>query len=268
MVSWVQNEPPSSSTSPLIQSASAPLVTVRQGTLPIILSVPHGGVKRIPGVPRRKTGVTVSDTGTREIAWAVARHIERKTGRKPYLVVAEFDRSYIDVNRAEAQALEDADALLHYRAYHAALRQAVEQTREKWPTSGAILLDLHGQVGFPRSAVRGTRNGKTVTRLTERFGAEAVTGPRSLFGALERDGYACVPRCDAKNQTEAKQYNGGFIVGTYGSHRADGIDAIQIESGNLLRHGKASRERYARALADAILTFYDSYVEPKEKTAP
>ncbi len=244
-------------------AAIKPLITTQQGAIPIILSVPHGGVKAIPGVPRRTLGVLQSDANTRELARAVARRIEEKTGKKPYIVMAEFVRNNADANRKESEALESPLAAPHYRAYHDALRKDVDEVRKKWP-SGAILLDIHGQVRYPKAAVRGTQNGKTVKRLIEKYGQDAFSGPRSLFGAIEKNGYEIVPKPGDADQSEAKGYNGGFIVGTYGSHQANGIDAIQIESGNLLRRNKEAREKYAKALGDAIVTFYQAYVQPTE----
>src|SRR5437016_7291792 len=81
----------------------ADLVLARAGTLPIILTVPHGGREEIPGAaPRdtrgRPTGgrgfVTVTDTNTDRLALAIAAQIKALTGKEPYLVVAKFKRQY------------------------------------------------------------------------------------------------------------------------------------------------------------------------------
>ena len=50
---------------------------------------------------------------------------------------------------------------------------------------------------------------------------------------------------------EQAGFTGGHIVRAYGSHRSDGIDAIQLELGG--NHRKtAVRERIAGEMADAI----------------
>src|SRR5438045_2383400 len=84
-----------------------PLVVATEGKLPIILSAPHGGEMPIPGVPERKGDalergpgkfVTARDTGTQELALALADAIEKRMGQRPYLVAAKFHRKYADAN--------------------------------------------------------------------------------------------------------------------------------------------------------------------------
>ena len=82
--------------------APADLVLVRQGTLPIILTVPHGGRDVIPGVAPRDTAgkpsggrgfVTGTDTNTDKLALGIAAEIKALTGKEPYLVMAKFRRN-------------------------------------------------------------------------------------------------------------------------------------------------------------------------------
>ena len=73
------------------------LVTVWMGTLPIILSAPHGGRAAIPGISvRRGIGVpqftTERDSNTDELAEKIALKVEEKLGAKPFLVIARFER--------------------------------------------------------------------------------------------------------------------------------------------------------------------------------
>src|SRR5262249_16851956 len=81
------------------------LVATQQGSLPIILSAPHGGTHEVPGVTSRKgeglarngKGFAISrDTGTEELTYALADAIEKHLGKKPYFIVAKFHRKYID----------------------------------------------------------------------------------------------------------------------------------------------------------------------------
>jgi hypothetical protein len=85
--------------------APADLVLVRQGSLPIILTVPHGGREAIPGVaPRDTLGkpsggrgfVTVTDTNTERLALGIAAEVKALTGKEPYLVMAKFKRKFVD----------------------------------------------------------------------------------------------------------------------------------------------------------------------------
>ena len=85
------------------------LVIVRKGTLPVIVSAPHGGRREVPGVPARKgTGIdqfaTVRDENTDALAELFAAELEKKLGGRPGVVVARFDRRFIDANRPPDQS--------------------------------------------------------------------------------------------------------------------------------------------------------------------
>ena len=231
-----------------------------RGTLPILLSAPHGGRQRPPGLVRREHGTVARDIGTAELARGVAREIERQAGLRPYLVAARFHRAYVEANRAEDDgAYGDADGAAYWRAYHGALHGFVGEIRNRWHGFG-LLIDLHGQGAHPESIVRGTRNGRTVQALLARAGDAAQNGPKSLRGRLEAVGYAVRPASEDSEQSEPHAYDGGYIVATYGSHQSGGIDAIQIETGGAIRRDRNRRGEYARHLAGALVAFYEDFI--------
>jgi N-formylglutamate amidohydrolase len=241
-------------------------VTVRKGTLPIILSAPHGGRKKVPDVPERLgVGVanfaTVLDGNTAELAEKCAEEIEHILGGKPWVVIARFQRKYLDVNRPRDGSYESEKARPYYDAYHGPLEDACRAVKKKF--GRGILLDIHGQGEFPDSICRGTQNGKTVKLLKDRYGWTAVTGKRSILGDLARSGYKIVPPCDVDEKTkEEPKFVGGYMVATYGSHTGYAIDAIQLEFGSYLREREKSKyAKTARDLAEAIATFHDAYLK-------
>jgi hypothetical protein len=89
----------------------------------------------------------------------------------------------------------------------------------------------------------GTVNGQTIERLL-RADPRALRRRRSLHGFLGAAGYAVV--------AEAPQLIGGHTVRTYGSHKADGLDAIQIEITLPIRKLQWQREALIEHLAQAI----------------
>ena len=242
----------------------ADLVFVRKGTLPVIVSAPHGGRTAVPGVPPRLgVGVakfaTVRDANTAELADRFVAALEKQLGGKAWVVVARFDRKYLDVNRPRDGSYESDRAKAYYDAYHDPLAAACKAVKT---THGAgLLLDLHGQGTHPDAICRGTRNGKTVTLLKERYGWPAVVGKNSVMGRLERAGYTVLPKCDAGEAAkEEAAFNGGYIVGTYGSHTGYAIDAVQVEFGTNSRERDAY-PKTADALADAVAAFHDAYLK-------
>jgi len=241
--------------------------TLWAGMLPIILSAPHGGRQPIPGISaRRGIGVaqftTGRDNNTDELAEKVASKIEEKFGAKPFLVVAQFERKYVDANRPRAGAYESAAARAYYDAYHHALETACEQARRDW--GRGLLLDIHGQAAEGETIFRGTDNGKSVTDLQQRFGREALTGERSILGQLKLRGYKIAPSLGENN--EERRYSGGYTTRTYGSHRGTSIDAIQLEFGTSLR-SRTNLERTATDLAEGILVFAQAYLPVKRPTS-
>jgi N-formylglutamate amidohydrolase len=251
-----------------------PLVIARRGTIPLVVSVPHDGDKPISGVERRRDRdasgeATVRDLNTIPLALEMGRWLERlsraRGGGRPYLVYTTAARRYVDMNRPEAEAYEDPDAAPCYRAYHASLRTFLREVWARWPqaaSSGALLMDLHGQATFRESLVRGTRDGQTVSRLIARHGKAALVGPDSVFGGLEARGYQVVPPGATPDAPEPRAFRGGFIVATYGSHHGNGIDAIQFEVGTALRTNRSRRDRLARALAESVAAFRVRYALP------
>jgi len=240
------------------------LVEVQTGTLPIIITAPHGGTEKVPGVPERmgvgvKQFATVRDTGTDKLARAFAADVERQLGKKPWLIVAKFDRKYVDANRAADQAYEVKEAKAYYDAYHAPLVAALKAVKEKH--GYGILLDVHGQGKYPDAILRGTQNGKSVVLLRQRHGYAAVAGKNSILGRFERTGNKVLPRSDAGEKAkEETGYTGGFTVGNYGSHSAYAIDAIQLEIGSNYRTAE-NMPKTARDLADATVAFHDAYLK-------
>src|ERR671915_127618 len=208
------------------QQEPARLLTVWAGMLPIILCAPHGGREPLPGIAvRRGMGVsqfiTERDSNTAELAEALANAIEYRLGAKPFLIIARFERKYIDANRPDAAAYESAAAKPYYDAYHRALEDASERVRQQW--TGGLLLDIHGQGAQADTIFRGTDNGRTVSALQQKFGKEALTGPKSIIAQLALKGYKVVP--NGAGDAREQRYTGGYTTRTYGSHRGTRIDA-------------------------------------------
>jgi N-formylglutamate amidohydrolase len=263
---------------PVIGAALAPaapdapkpedFVTVKKGTLPIIISAPHGGRKKVPDVPERvgkglNNFTTVRDENTAELAEQLAAEIEKALDGKPWLVIARFERLYIDANRPPEESYESEKAKPYYDAFHDPLAAACKAVKQKF--GRGLLLDVHGQASFKDSICRGTRNLKTVTLLKEREGLTAIRGKHSVLGRMEKLGYKVLPAGDAPEDTkEEPKYTGGHIVGTYGSHTAFAIDAIQLELGSNLR-AKDQFATTAKDLADAVRTFHDAYLKDEKK---
>lgn len=233
------------------------LIVIKAGNLPIVLTAPHGGQNEVPGAGTRTSGVVSRDAHTLELTEALAKKLKDILGAEPYVVAAKFHRKYIDANRAETAAFEDANARPVYLAYHRQIREYVDEVRQKYP-SGALFLDIHGQSTDLDTVHRGTKNGATVTNMLEKQGMDALSGEKSILGVLQSKGRAVFPPSNTPlgNPLENRLYNGGYTVRTYGSNNRDGIDAIQLELGMNLRR----TPQFTDELAEAIAVYYKTYL--------
>jgi N-formylglutamate amidohydrolase len=250
-------------------AAPEDLVLTQVGTLPIVLTAPHGGREPIPGVPPRNVedkprGGSKYEIGTdREtdvLVQAIAREIRQLTGEDVYLVMAKFQRKFIDANRPPNIAFDKLKAEPYYQYYHQTIRRFIDAIRSSH--RAGLLIDVHGQNKLPDALVRGTRNGLAIKQLLERSGMKAVTGAEGLFGQLAGNGFTVFPGNDvpASGTSENGVYNGGFTVARYGSNTESGIDAVQFEFGSKYRH-TTELESTAKRAAKSIVGFYKAYLK-------
>jgi N-formylglutamate amidohydrolase len=245
-------------------STARSLVVVQKGTLPIVLTAPHGGRMDVPGAQeRRPMGarfVTGADLNTDLLAQGIVAEMQKLTGQAPSLVMARFHRKFIDANRPAEEAYDSPASKPVYEHYHASVRAIVDELRARHPAP--VLFDIHGQSTFADSILRGTRFGVTVKRMLQRAGAPSLTGPQSVFGQFHAMGYKIVPLNDTEPtaRVEADRYSGGHTVAIYGSHNADGIDAIQLEFGSQLR-AREALDKTAKDTAKAIVAFYEHFIK-------
>ena len=238
------------------------LIRFQRGTVPIILSAPHGGHLGIEGVPERSRSdaTTSTDTRTLEVTEAAAHRFAILKGRRPTVVAAKMDRKYLDLNREHrwsrpfktSQGLEDPKALPYYNAYHDTLKAMVAEAKAKWRKP--LLIDIHGQATDRKTIHRGTADGATLATLTNK----TLLRPTGLFGALRGLGYTIYPTVDGA--PEATSFNGGFIVRNYGGAGDSALDAVQIEIGRHLRM-KYNWKSVANALGRAIKIHYDHHIK-------
>jgi N-formylglutamate amidohydrolase len=238
------------------------MVSRHAGGLPVVLTCPHGApvTAQPPGVTQRTTPAGCppnklsGDTFTREIATGVAQLLLETLGESPYVVIAEFHRKFIDANRGPDcafNASEAAAALPFYNEYHQTIRGFIDEIQDQNGPRG-FLFDIHGTTvidGDPADLYIGTDNGNSVQRL---FTADpfAVFGKRSLRGLLQAAGYVVSPA--AQGIPENPQVDGGFTTQTYGSSKANGLDAMQLEIAQPIRQSAPGRQAFIENLGRGI----------------
>ncbi len=200
--------------------------------------------------------VTVRDSGTEELAYVLANSIRQRFGKSPYVVVCKADRLYVDINRSSANAYEHPDAGLVYNYYHQMMKAYTRAVANQFHCG--LVLDIHGQGTASSTVFRGTRDGATCRFLRTRHGEPAHHGPNSMFGLLSSAGWTINP--NPSTGAEHSSFNGGFIVGTYGSQTSGAVDAIQFEFGSNYRATASNRSQTSATLTNALATYAKLYL--------
>lgn len=243
------------------------LVSRHRGTLPVVLACPHDGGASPPvsertgsGLPARCHFTKSRDLRSRAITTGLAQRLLELCGEAPYVVMADFHRKYIDVNRSADCAYEVAAAQPYYDEYHRTLRDFVDEVRTESGGPG-LLFDIHGTAGIagsPADLYLGTAAGSSIARLI-RIDAHAMSRRRGLVGLLAAAGYVV--------SLDPPVLGGGHTVETYGTSRPGGIDAIQVEIAAALRTNADKRAGLIEHLARAIRSLADRYAGAAAATA-
>ncbi|MGH8559551.1 MAG: N-formylglutamate amidohydrolase [Methylococcales bacterium] len=247
------------------------LVKRHRGTMPVILTCPHDGTECPPGVQARTKKATPdncqfttkSDLQTAFITQSVAQKILDLTGLSPYVVMASFDRKFIDANRADCPvncAFTDPHAQPFYDEYHNRIAGFVNEIRVQNGNRG-FLFDIHGKrliVADPADIYLGTDNGGSLPPGFDRASIFMQHGLQGLLkSARHETGPAPAPLfqyrlspADAKAK-ENSSVDGGFTVQRYGVF----INSIQIEIADTIRRFDEKRLFLIEDLAFSIINF-------------
>lgn len=244
-----------------------------RGTLPVLLTAPHGGSVVPPGVlereetqtPRGCDFVIRRDNQTLQITEAVAQRLLDLTGLSPYTVIACFRRRYADANRSAACAFTDPAAQPLYEEYHRRVaRYAAEILGEN--QGRGFLFDIHGTqeiAADPADVYLGTAGGASLPPGFDRRNLFMQHGLHGLIKAVRHPAgeggqgpafrYRVSPSNAAAAETPA--VSGGFTIRCYGAT----IPAVQIEIADTIRDDAEKRALFVDDLALAIVNFVRRY---------
>jgi N-formylglutamate amidohydrolase len=247
------------------------LVSTVVGDSSILITCPHGGDKQPGAVPKRGGSTLphacqgnfnkLADSFTSDITKNLAEKILRLSKKKPYVVLVDYHRKYIDANRSKSCAYEAAQAKKFYREYHTKIASFIRriQNENRGDKDLVYHFDIHGTAGISKikkDMIIGTNNGKSISRLLK-INPNALWDDNGLIKLLMDQGYSISPK--EMGQKEDPKFNGGFTVTTYGSSRRGGSQAIQIEIAPSIRKTKDKRELFEENLAKSIIRFSRPY---------
>lgn len=275
-----------------LQAQTAELETyieVRHGTLPIVLTVPHGGSLKPANVLARRYGVTGTDSNTIPLAELLIEELEARYGGKPHAIISRLHRTRLDPNRdLEEAAQGDPTAIAAWQRFHDSAQNACDSVMKK---SGlGLLLDIHGHRHLEQRVELGYLvKGDILKRSDEELNADAaliastcirdldkrspqsfaglLRGPQSLGGLLEFRGFRSLPSPARPSPGfMASYFSGVYDVAAHGSRRGGTVSAIQVECPwNNVRDTPENQRRFAVALADSLGVYFEVHFGRKLK---
>ena len=258
------------------------------GDLPIIISAPHGGYLKPDEIPDRTWGTLAIDTRSQEYAREVADYIYQLTDHRPHVIINRLHRKKLDANRDLPEAAQGHEwAEQAWREYHAfidAAKNAVVAQHgqglyldfhtnfhsEGWNEIGLLLRSSDLDLSDPeldRDLFRDRSSLRNLAYASGVYFPELVRGPSSLGGLLQVYGFETVPSPVHPRPGAQAYLNGGYNTVRHGSREGGSIDGMQVEANRAVLEDDV-RDAFSSALAQAIVTFVDTYygLDPDDGT--
>lgn len=260
-------------------------IEYRPGTLPLIISVPHGGYLTPDEIADRDCAgcVYVNDGFTQELGYELYQAIFEQVGCYPHLIINHLDRQKLDGNRNLSEAA-DGDAIaeqawIEFHNFITAAKACVTDVFGK-----GFFVDLHGhghsiqrieygyllyedELSFEDAVLNSATyvNYSSLRNLvnTNIMGlshTDLLRGAGSL-GSLTADiGYPGVPSSSDLFPLVGQPYfSGGYNTVTHSSYQGGSIDGVQVECNQSIRFDSAARMEFAAAFAGSLIDFVSTH---------
>lgn len=242
----------------------------RAGSLPLVISAPHGGTLKPEGIPSRTLGRVAQDSHTAELTELIAKECQQQLGGRPALIFCHLHRMKVDCNREIKEAAQgNAAAEQAWREYQGYVRGALQQVQQSGRQG--LYIDLHGhrhaemlvELGYLlradqlRALDPGMAQSSSLRHLVKGKPAsfeQLLRGPQSLGGLLEQRGFPSIPSpTHAAPVAEQEYFNGGYNTTTHATAYGPQISGLQIEAPfKGVREKPADRQRFAKALVASL----------------
>ena len=258
------------------------------GSLPFVLSAPHGGRDKPDELPDREKGTFAFDTNTQELARAIDDEFVARTGQHPHVIICKVTRRKIDCNReivegAAGHPLTEK-TWKDFQGFIETAQKAVVAKHGK-----GFYIDLHGhghadarlELGYAHNREEFGRTDaelakpEFIRKGTLQFFAlkdpaaypALLHGPQGFGGLMEKAGYPSTPS-PGKPVPGEPYFNGGYNVRTH-TAPGTGFAGLQIESNSKgVRDTDASRRKFAAALVEQLATYLDAQMGLKLPLKP
>jgi len=258
------------------------------GTLPIIISVPHGGSIEPSSIPNRTCNnpVYTADVYTIETALEIKNQLFLATGCYPHLIVSQLKRSKLDPNRNLADgACGNTEAETAWNEFHQYIEVAQDNANQQY-NKQSFFIDLHGhgnpiqriELGYLlydyelllSDSILNTEkyiNYSSIKNLAEKnpnnfTHAELLRGSESFGTLLSNHYYSAVPSQNLPSPDISSNYfSGGYTIANHTCYKAGiEINGLQMELNyNGIRDSSNNRKKFAKAFCDVLITYMNTH---------
>jgi len=246
-----------------------------EGSLPIILSAPHGGTYTPNYIQNRQNGIFDLDNNTKELTHEIMDQFLQQTHAYPHTVLMNLSRTKVDANRAVEEALDNQGKALHsYHSFHNFIKDAkvkVHSTYQK-----GLYIDIHGQshthkhIEFGYLLFNDTlklndsellehqeySSIKTLGKFSNKCFIEQIKGESSLSGLMQERDFKTIPSKTMPYAKCGNYFEGAYNTKTYSSQDNGTISAIQAEFPYIgCRDNKKNRQKTAKAFVESLIEF-------------
>ena len=238
-------------------------VEFEEGNIPLIISVPHGGVLEYSSIPERTTGVLGIDKGTFEFSKNLIEQISLKFKAEttklkvPFYIISKVRRSKVDLNRDKSEAYNQNSFLAReiYNFYHTKIQEWVFNNLKMY--SRSLMIDIHGFENDSRPP--GFRDVDVILGANnlESFFPEPIAKSdwgKNLRGKLiQKFLQMDIPIAPGHPRRREYVLSGGYITRKYGASHVPKSQTIQIEFSDRIRiDDKELRESVIRVITDIL----------------
>ena len=238
-------------------------IEYRRGTIPLIISVPHGGLFKVENIPDRTSGIDGVDRETVSLAIDLIENINKlfqlnsKDIRTPSYIISKVERLKIDFNRKESEAFHIKSSLAKeiYQFYHNKINELISYNLNEFKRS--LLIDIHGFEKAKRpkgfrdvELVLGTNNLETMFKYKT---SKQDRGKNFRGKIVKKFNELNIPIAPGHPRRREYVLTGGYIVQKYGASRIKNSQAIQIEfSDTVRRYDERLRKKTLNSLAQLL----------------
>lgn len=260
------------------------------GTLPVIISVPHGGNITPSNIPDRvcNSAVTVTDANTIQLGKQIDSAFVAATGCHPYLIYCNLHRAKLDCNRNIADgACGNMTAENAWNEFNNFINTAQASAQSQYGDGKAFYIDLHGhgnsiqrlELGYllydneleysdsilnsPQYVNYSTIQNLVANNINGYTHAELLRGTYALGTLLGSAGYPSVPSMQIPFPgTTSNYFSGGYNAAHHTSYALGNmVNGLQIECNYTnVRDTYANRKLFADSLVSVITSYLKKHL--------